>query len=432
MRVNKSFIITIILLTIIFSTTSCFEQKVASSTEQSAKVEKPTNEVSSNPQINKAQELIAKSPNTAMGYNQLAIAYIRLARENGDFSLNSKAEIAINRALEIEPADAMAQKLHISLLLTFHRFAEALEASQTLQPQFPQDPFIYGTLTDANVELGNYQEAAKAVQQMVNLKPNMESYARVSYIRSLYGDTGGALEAMGMAAKMADPADRESQAWCRVHLGNEYFKAGKYHEAETLYDMALRIFPDYYFALAGKGQARMADGDYQNAIKFLTEAQDRVPLTQTVIELGDLYKKTGNAEKSDEQYKLVEVIEQKLGLNNDQRNLALFWADHDLKLDEALEIATREHTNRKDIYTADIYAWCLYKKGDFKEAKSAIAEAMRLKNKDARIFYHAGMIEKALKNKKEAVQYLQNALQTNPSFDLLQAENARTALQELK
>ena len=114
------------------------------------------------------------------------------------------------------------------------------------------------------------------------------------------------------------------------------------------------------------------------------------------------------------------------------RRLALLWADQNVKLDEALAIAEREHATRKDIFTADIYAWCLYKKGNFQEAKNIITEAMRLKTKDARIFYHAGMIEKGLGNKKAAADYLLKALQTNPSFDVLQAENAKAALQELK
>lgn len=435
MRAGKLFIklsITTVILFLIFSTAACLERKASSSTDQNHKVEKSDLTVSANPELNRAQELIEKAPDSPTGYSQLAIAYIRAARENGDFSLNSKAETAVDRALRIEPDNAAAQKLHSSLLLTFHRFTEALEEGKKLQSLYPQDPFIYGVLTDADVELGNYEDAAKAVQKMVDLRPNMESYARVSYVRSLYGDTDGAIEAMGMAARMADPADKEAQAWCLVHLGNEYYKAGRYEEAETVYDSALKILPGYYFALAGKGQTRRTAGDYENAIRLLNESQNRVPLTQTVIELGDLYKKTGDLEKADEQYKLVEVIEQKLGLNNDQRNLALFWADHDLKLDEAMAIMMREHANRKDVYTADIYAWCLYKKGNFREAKAAITEAMRIKNKDARIFYHAGMIEKALNNKKEADRFLQKALQTNPSFDLLQAENAQAALQELK
>ena len=436
MRLTKTLInfsITSAILSLfIFSTTACLEQKAASSTEKSTKVETAENIVPANPQIAAAQKLIEKSPDASTGYNMLAGAYIRSARESGDFSLNSKAENAVNRALEIKPEDAVAQKLKASLLLTFHRFPEALEAAARLQQKYPHDAFIYGALTDANVELGNYEEAVKNAQKMVDLKPNMESYARVSHLRSLYGDTNGAIEAMSIAARITHPSDKEALAWTRVHLGNEYLKAGKYQEAENVYDTALADFPEYHLALAGKGHARMAAGDFENAIKFLTQAQNRVPQTETVIALGDLYKKTGNAEKANEQYKLVEVIEQKPGLNSDQRSLALFWADHNQKLDEALEIATREHATRKDVYTADIHAWCLYKKGRFEEAKKVMKEAMRLKNKDARIFYHAGMIQRALGNKKGAGKLLQKALETNPAFDLLQAENAQAALQELK
>ena len=96
-----------------------------------------------------------------------------------------------------------------------------------------------------------------------------------------------------------------------------------------------------------------------------------------------------------------------------------------------MSVAAREHEARKDIFTADIYAWCLYKKGRLQEAKKAAGEAMRLKTKDARIFYHAGMIEKGLGNKKAAADYLKKALEMSPAFDVLQAEKAKAALQEI-
>ena len=434
MRVNKTFInyfiIGAILSFLTFFTVSCSKQSAASSTQSPDKIENAEPASSTNPQVKAALEMIDKTPDAPLGYSLLALSYIKLARESGDFSLNSKAETAVNRALEIEPENANAKKIQTSLLLTFHRFSDALEAATKLQQEYPQDAVVYGALTDANVELGNYDEAAKNVQKMVDLRPNMESYTRVSHVRSLYGDTIGAIEAMGTAAQIADPADKEARAWCRVYLGHEYFKAGQFTNAEAAYDLALRIFPEYHLALAAKGQARMAAGDYENAIKFLTQSQERVPLTATIISLGDVYTKIGETEKAQKQYDLAGFIEQKLG-NIDQRTLALLWADHDTKLDEALAIAEKEHATRKDIFTADIYAWCLYKKGDFQAAQKAINEAMRLKTKDARFFYHAGMIEKGLGNAKAAKDYLKKALDLNPSFDILQAEKAKMALKEL-
>jgi tetratricopeptide (TPR) repeat protein len=381
--------------------------------------------------VRQAESMIEKMPGSAAGYINLATAYIQTARETGDFSLNSKAEAAIRRAREIEPENASAQKLEASLHLTFHRFADALEAGKKLQKNYPKDAFVYGVLTDANVELGNYAEAVEAAQTMVDLKPGMESYARVSQLRFLHGDANGAIEAMTLAARAADPQNREARGWCLVHLGDEYFKTGKFAEAEKHYDEALRIFPNYHLALAAKAKARAALGDYEAAIRLYNAAQNRVPLVETVIALGDLYVKTGEAEKAARQYDLAEIMEREFG-NTDLRRLALLWADRDLRPDEALTIAAQENANRSDIFTADVYAWCLYRKGKFQEARAAISKAMRLKTKDARIFYHAGMIEKALGNEKEAARHLQAALQANPAFDLLQADNARKALAELR
>lgn len=370
--------------------------------------------------------------NSAKDYTELAAKYIKKARETGDFSLNSKAETAIEKALQINSADINARKLKASLHLTFHRFAEALEAGKKLHTEFPNDEFVFGVLTDANAELGNYKEAVEAAQKMVDLKPNMSSYARVAHLRSLYGDHNGAVEMFKLAARTADPMDKEAQSWCLVQLGDEFWKNGKYAEAEKVFDESLQNFPNYHLALSGKGRARAAQNDFDSAIKFLTNANTRVPNVETTILLGDIYTKQGFWEKAKEQYDLVEIIEQKIGVNNDQKRLALLWADQDLKLDEALEITKRESELRKDIFTADALAWCLYKKGQLTDAKLAIANAMNLKSNDARILYHAGMIEKDLGNGAEAKQLLQQTLKLNPMFDLIQSEKAKKALSELK
>lgn len=376
-----------------------------------------------------AQAKITKLPEMASGYNQLAASYMQIARETGEFSLNSKAEEALKRALEIESNNYDSLKLKTKLLLTFHRFQEALELARSLQQTNKSDNDIYGALTDANVELGNYEDAVKAAQQMIDIRPDTSSYSRVSHLRSLHGDTVGAIDAVRFAAKIADPKDKEAQAWCLVKLGDELYQTGRYNEAEKEYDNALTTFQNYYLGLAAKARARAALADYEQAIELYKRAQERVPNTETIIALGDIYTKLGKTEEAKKQYELAEFIEQKLG-TNDKRRLALLWADHDLKLDEALTIAEQEKQVRKDIYTADILAWCLFKKGRYQEAKATIDEAMRLKTKDARIFYHAGMIANALGDKKEAVRYLQLALNTNPAFDVLQAEKAKEVLNE--
>jgi tetratricopeptide (TPR) repeat protein len=110
------------------------------------------------------------------------------------------------------------------------------------------------------------------------------------------------------------------------------------------------------------------------------------------------------------------------------RQLAMFWADHDKRLDEALDVARRERAARRDIYTADLLAWCLYKKGQLVEAKAAMDEALRLGTRDPRLLYHAGIINVASGDRAGGAKYLRRALAIDPAFDVLQADAARRAL----
>jgi tetratricopeptide (TPR) repeat protein len=267
---------------------------------------------------------------------------------------------------------------------------------------------------------------------MVDLRPDTASYSRISYLRSLHGDRKGAIEMMRMAAQSASPANPESIAWCRVHLGDELMNDGQAEAGEREYDHALFIFPDYHLALAAKGRARYAAGDHANAILNLKRATERVPLPEYVAALGDIYAKLGRVDEAKQQYAQVEVIE-KLGAHAGTYSLqmALFWADHDMRLDEALAAAERERAARSDIFTADVLAWCLFKKGRLAEARTAMAEALRLNTGDPHMLYHAGMIEAGAGDKQKATAHLKQALEINPSFGILQADIARKKLSEL-
>jgi len=189
--------------------------------------------------ILRAQQIIARAPDKPDGYNQLASAYMQKARETADFSFNASAADTITRALSIEPNNYDALKLRAKLQLTYHRFAEALETARRAQAVRNDDHDVWGQVTDALVELGDYPAAVKSAQKMIDLRPDSSSYARVSYLRSLHGDTYGAIQAMNAAVRAADPNDREAMAWCRVQLGNELMNAGKLAEAENQFDDAL-------------------------------------------------------------------------------------------------------------------------------------------------------------------------------------------------
>ena len=86
---------------------------------------------------------------------------------------------------------------------------------------------------------------------------------------------------------------------------------------------------------------------------------------------------------------------------------------------------------RKDIYAYDLLAWSLYKNGKAEEAQGAINEALKLGTKDAKLFFHAGMIYHQLGANEKAREFLSLAIATNPHFHVLHAETAALTLKKL-
>ena len=77
----------------------------------------------------------------------------------------------------------------------------------------------YGVIADAQIELGRYGAAERTLQHYVDVKPELSSYARVSYFRELHGDLPGALAAMRLAVIRRRRHGRERQL--RAGAGRE-------------------------------------------------------------------------------------------------------------------------------------------------------------------------------------------------------------------
>ncbi len=419
---DKIFFI-LILAIIAIGSPACLQQKAASITTVS-EIQSPADE-----RIKKAGDLVNKMPELAKYHVQLAAAILGKVRETGDYSLNRKAEESLSKALEIEPDNFDAQILQTQIYLSEHKFRDGLELAKRLEISNPNSAPVQAAIVDAQTELGLYEDAVNSAQKFVDLRPNSASYTRVAHLRSLHGDTAGAIEARQLAVRIADPEDKEGLAWFNSELGKEYLLAGKFNEAEKSFDKALEIFPEYHWALAGKGKILAGRGEYQQAIEIYEKLTSRVPQTDRAIFLGDLYKTAGRNEDAQKIY--AEVVKRETTSGGDMHRIALFWADHDMDLDEALEVARQDRAKNSDLLASDILAWCLYKKGQYTEAKKYALEAMRLKTKNASFYYHLGMIENALGNKLEAKRNLKLALETNPAFDILQAGIAKQKLEEL-
>jgi tetratricopeptide (TPR) repeat protein len=384
-------------------------------------------------QIQTLQDQLRSEPNDWQAYSQLGLAYLQKARETGDPSYYQKTEEALDKALAIQPDDYASISAKGALELARHQFHSALEWGESARQINPSRTYAYGVIADAQIELGLYEEATETLQTMVDLRPDMGSYSRISYIRELYGDTEGALEMMQLAADSGTP-NSESTAWVRTQLATLYFNMGDLDQAKLEYQRTLQDRPDYVYAIAGLGRIHAAHGDMDEAIKSLNQAVGIMPLPEFVITLGDLYQAAGQQDAAEEQYKLVGVIEQLYRANGVDMDMeiAFFNADHDRNLDETVALAREAYANRPSIHGADALAWVLYKTGDYEEAQKYSEEALQLGTKDALKLFHAGMIALKLGDKVQARDYLEQALAANSYFSILYANDARRTLETLQ
>jgi tetratricopeptide (TPR) repeat protein len=383
--------------------------------------------------IERAQQMIRLMPGKSEGYNQLASAYMQKARETTDFSYNALADETITRSLGVETDNYDALKLRAKLQLTYHRFSEALETTHKARRFRTDDHDVWGQITDALVELGDYPGAVEAAQKMVDLRPDSSAYARVSYLRSLHGDVDGAIQAMAVAVQTANPNDREGLAWCRVQLGNELLNAGKHQAAEQQFDEALRTFEDHHLALEGKARVRITNGDLQSAVVIYERELAKGPAADAAQALGELYTALGQSDRAKHYYAQFEILERENAkLEKSWRHMLNYWLDNDLNLAESLKLASQEYEARKDIFTCDSLAWALFKNGRIAEARKVMDEALRTGSKDARINFHAGLILRALNLNKKAASHLELATAINAGFDPTQAQTATRILNELQ
>ena len=125
-----------------------------------------------------------------------------------------------------------------------------MTAAQALNAQIPDDVLVYGYLADAYIELGRYDEAEKAAQWMLDLRPgNVPALTRAAYLRELFGDVEGAIELMQLAYNRTPQTEVEDRAWIATQLAHLEFARGRRDVALKLTQHALEIFPEYHYAL---------------------------------------------------------------------------------------------------------------------------------------------------------------------------------------
>jgi tetratricopeptide (TPR) repeat protein len=344
-----------------------------------------------NETVQAMQVRLRSNPGDGTAAALLAEALLRQTRVANDPGLAVHAEQALRRALADEPLDYAARRMLGAVLLSQHRFREAIQEAARAKEQRPDDAWNDGVIGDGHLELGEYDEAFAAFDRMITARPDAASYARVSYARELQGDLDGAIRLMSMALEATSAADPEALAWHETQLGHLQLASKHLARAAWHFDRAEFLFPGYSPAAEGRVRVLIAAGDEDAAAARAKEsfALQATPVLATFI--GDLAEQQQEHGEAERYYRMVEEW-----LRREPIALSRFLSDRDRDPARALALAQAGATVSNDIFTADALALALFKAGRHAEAAAAIQKALRTGTKDQQILAHAAAIDAAL------------------------------------
>ncbi|MEA2422628.1 MAG: hypothetical protein QOF55_1727 [Thermoleophilaceae bacterium] len=374
------------------------------------------------------QATVRAHANSSGEYVLLADAYMQKVRETGDAGYYVRAQGVLAIARRIAPRDPALHTGLGTLALARHDFRAALAEGRRAHALAPDVVRPLGVVADAQVELGRYSAAGRTLQRMIDEKPNLASYARVSYFRELHGDLAGAERAMRLAVD-AGGAAPENVAYVQTLLGHLELTRGNVDAAGHAYRLALYNFPSYPAALAGLARVDAARGRLGPAIVRLRGVVARLPLPEYVIALGETELAAGRSAQARQDLALVRAEQRLLATNgvNTDTEIAVFEADHGSPA-RAVSLARRAWARAPSVRSADALGWALTASGHPRAGLAWAHRALRLGSRDPLFLYHAGMAARAAGAPAEARTLLARALELNPHFSPLYAPRAERAL----
>ncbi len=343
-----------------------------------------------------ARRKIERDPKHFHGYNELAMALTQRARETADPKFYQQADEAVTTSLKLSPDNMEGLKVRAWALLGQHRFAEAHALATQINAKMPDDLMTYGLLTDANIELGRYDDAEKSAQWMLDLRPgNIPALTRAAYLRELFGDIEGAIELMQSAFTRMPYQETEDRAWVLTQIGHLELVRQKPMAAEQVLQQALSLFPNYHYALGQLADVRTAQKRFPEAAELQQRRYGVAPHPENLYELAEAQSRAGMTAEAAKSYAAFEqgARAEMTGDDNANRELIAYLAGPGKKPAEALKLAEQEIARRGDVYTREAYAWALFKNGRRDEAKREMATVLAVGVQHPRVLERAALIQ---------------------------------------
>jgi len=380
---------------------------------------------------------IKTKPDDSKANLALASLYVQEARASGNYMYYDQAALKyVNAVLKKDPQNFEALSMKALLMLSQHHFAEGLQIAEAAKTINPYNAFIYGLIIDGNVEMGNYAAAVENADKMVSIRPDIRSYSRISYLREIYGDYPGAIEAMKMAIEAGVPGD-EGTEWSRIQLARLYENTGDLKNAEMHYTIALQNRPAYAYAYAGLARIATADSDFKTAAHYYLQADSLVNDYSIKEELANVYKAMGAGETAAQLANSIIKGMNDAAAKEKKDDSSGHYSDREMayaylkikRYDKALEHALLEYNRRpENIDVNETLAWVYYSKGDYAKALPYAKAALKTNSLNPVLLCRMGLIYFKNGDKATAATLLKNGLKKNPNINMeLKKESQQVA-----
>jgi tetratricopeptide (TPR) repeat protein len=377
------------------------------------------------------QSRLKTVPNDHVAWATLGLAFVQQAKVTVDPTYYPRADAALAQSLKTGTDDNYLAYAGLSALASArHDFSNARNYANQGLAINPFSAILYGALSDAELQLGNYDAATISTQKMVDLSPDTASLSRASYIRELRGNVDEARSLMQRA--LDDAATASNRAFALVHLGGIAADQGDSAGALYHYALALSASPTDVAALAGKARAEAALGQVETALDDYAIVVARAPEPSYLVEYARLLESLGRTAAAEDQYRVVRATQKLFRANGVEPDASETLLEVDRgDISKALADADRGIATRPFLVMFDAKAWALHAAGRDTEAMAAIERAKSLGTRSALFEFHAGMIARSLGDNARARTSLMEALRINPTFDPLSAKIARDTLESM-
>lgn len=245
---------------------------------------------------------IDQDPYYYVNYNNLAQNYIQKARETGNSDYYKKAEKLLIKSTELNNNNYVTTVLQSKVAASNHKFDDAVIYAEKAISINPEKAFAYGTLGDVYLEYGKLDQSSSAYERMVEIKPGLDSYSRISNLQAERGNFQAAIMFMEKAyeAGLKESRSDENLAWTQVMLGLIYLKKNDLDNALYHYKKGLEIDPGYFLAMEHIAEIEALRGNYRQAERIYKEVIEINPAPEFITALVNVYENLGEYKKAEE------------------------------------------------------------------------------------------------------------------------------------